>query len=145
MSLTRKQSALIHVARKQLALADADYRAILRAEAGVDSSRDLDADGFQSVLRQFKRLGFKQRGARSLGWRAGMASPAQVAYIRKLWAEYTDGKGDDRSLGKWLNRTVKVSDIRFVGYRAASKAITGLLAMVEKKAAADASRPRGAA
>ena len=136
MALTRKQTALLHVAKKHLALADEDYRAILRQEAGVASSRDLDADGFEAVLRRFAGLGFKPGPrAPSFGHRVGMASPRQVAFIRSLWREYTDNAGTDRSLGNWLNRTFKVSDIRFVTYGTASKIITALLAMKGRKAA----------
>ena len=86
---------------------------------------------------RFRSLGFKPTDTPpAYGRRAGMATPAQVSYIRSLWSEYTDGVGDDRSLGKWLQRTVKVSDLRFVSFTAARKAITGLRAMVEKKKAA---------
>ena len=136
MALTGKQTALIHVAKTQLGLGDDDYRAVLLREAGVETSRDLDNDGFDAVMARFKALGFKPSDTpRSYGRRAGMATPAQVAYIRSLWNEYTDGVGDDRSLGKWLQRTVKVTDLRFVSFAAARKAIAGLRAMVEKKAA----------
>ena len=134
MALTRKQTALLHVAKKHLSLEDADYRAILRQEAGVESSRALDADGFKVVLRRFGELGFVPSSRRAdLGWRVGMASPEQVGFIRSLWKQYTKGEGDDRSLGKWLQRTVQVSDIRFVTYANASKAITALLAMVTRE------------
>ena len=137
MALTRKQTALIHVARTQLGLSDDDYRTVLLHEAGVETSRDLDNDGFDAVMARFKALGFRPAAAPpAYGRRAGMATPVQVAYIRSLWQEYTDGAGDDRSLGKWLQRTVKVSDLRFVSFAAARKAITGLRAMVEKKKAA---------
>ncbi len=136
MALTRKQTALLHVAKARLGMDDAAYREILRQEAGVDSSTRLDADGFEAVLARFQALGFEPPArAAGFGRRLNMASDRQVAYIRDLWSEYTDGEGDDASLGKWLEHTVKVSDIRFVGYRQASRAITGLLAMRRKKAA----------
>ena len=136
MALTRKQTALLHVAKKHLALADDDYRAILRRAAGVTSSRDLDADGFEAVLRRFGELGFTPPPRpKSFGHRFGMASPRQVAYIRSLWREYTEGKGTERSLGIWIERTFKVSDLRFVSYSTASKVITALRAMGGRKAA----------
>ena len=136
MALTRKQTALIHVAKKQTGLGDDDYRAMLLHEAGVETSKDLNNDGFDAVLERLTALGFKPSATPpAYGHRAGMATPAQVAYIRSLWKEYTDGTGDDRSLGKWLQRTVKVSDVRFVSFAAARKAITGLRAMAKKKAA----------
>ena len=105
---TRKQIAMLHVAKKRLDMADDDYRAILRQEAGVESSRLLDADGVKAVLRRFGELGFTPSSHRpDLGLRPGMATPKQVALIRSLWRQYTDAEGDDRSLGKWLQRTVE--------------------------------------
>ncbi len=137
MSLTAKQSRLLHVVRRQLGLADDDYRAILWQEAGVESSKDLDAWGLEAVLRRFEALGFEPtagapRNAPELGWRLGMASPGQVAFIRSLWRQYTKGEGDDRSLGKWLERTYKVSALRFLTYKDAGRAITALRAMVRR-------------
>lgn len=49
----------IHIAKKQLGLADEDYRAILLTQGGADSSKGLDHSGRQRVLTYFKFLGFK--------------------------------------------------------------------------------------
>ena len=63
-----------------------------------------------------------------------MASGGQVAKIRELWAAFTDGKGDDASLGKWLDRQGWASALRFLGTAEAQKAIGALVRMVERKA-----------
>lgn len=139
--ITAKQTALLHVAKKELALEDDDYRAILLDAAGVDSSRDLDREGFQAVMRELEALGFKSSRAKpapDYGHRYGFATPEQCSYIRSLWDEYTDGQGDDGTLGKWLQRTYKVSALRFVTYGQAPKAITALRAMIARKKAAAA-------
>ena len=134
MALSRKQSALIHVAKKQLGLTDEHYRAILSAITGFESSKHLDQRDFEAVMRHMSSLGFRNDFNKTFyGQRPGMASPRQVALIRKLWGEYTGGKGDDSSLGKWLARTFKVSSLRFVTHEQAPKAITALKAMVAKK------------
>ena len=52
------QLALIHVAKKELALSDEDYRAIL-GQYGVSSSKDLTIAGFEKVMTHMERLGFK--------------------------------------------------------------------------------------
>ena len=52
------QLALIHVAKKELALSDEDYRAIL-GQYGVSSSKDLTMAGFEKVMTHMERLGFK--------------------------------------------------------------------------------------
>ncbi len=60
-----KNSAMIkiHIAKKQLNLADEDYRAILIAKGGVSSSKDLDHAGRDRVLAYFQTLGFKPKAA----------------------------------------------------------------------------------
>ena len=138
---TRKQLSLIHVARQQLGLEEAAYRALLEREAGVTSSRDLDAAGFNAVVDAFARLGFRQRPRAETegpdyGERWGFATPAQVRLLRQLWYEYTDGQGTELSLGKWLQRTYKCSALRFLENGDARKATTALKAMNKRKKAA---------
>ena len=138
MGLVRKKISLVHVAKKKLGLSDDDYRAVLLRAAGVSSSRDLDDWGFNQVMQEFARLGFQSDfGRRNLVARRNpfMASSAQLGYIRRLWSEYTDGEGTDASLGKWLERSFKVSSVRFITADLAPKAITALKAMNAKKAA----------
>ena len=134
MTLTRKQTALIHVAKGQLGMEDGDYRALLQREAGVRSSRDLDRAGFEAVMGAFERLGFEPRPrGPDYGERYGFASPDQLRLIRELWAEYTGGAGDELSLGKWLDRTFDCSAVRFLTHGQAPKAITALMNMVRRK------------
>ena len=129
-TLSRKQVALIHVAKNQLKLDDGSYRAILRHIGGVESSKDLDPIGFELVMQYMIALGFKSDFSKTFyGHRPGVATPAQINLIRRLWVEYTEGKGSDATLGKWLDRTFKVSAVRFLGADQAPKAITALLAM----------------
>ena len=138
MALTRKQTALLHVARRKLGLSDGEYREILGAAAGVTSARELDTDGLAAVMRHCETLGFTPTGPRGFGERYGMASDAQIGTIRALWAHYTDDQGDDLSLGKWLDRTMKVSHLKFLTSGGARKAITALKAMVARKDTSDA-------
>lgn len=134
MPLTRKQTALVHVARKQLGLTDEQYRAILLQLAGVETSKHLDRIGFELVMQYMAALGFKSDFAKTFyGHRPGMATPAQVSLIRALWDEYTEGETTDLALGKWLARTFKVSAVRFVTFDHAPKAIAALKAMKAKK------------
>ncbi|MEX2617278.1 MAG: regulatory protein GemA [Alphaproteobacteria bacterium] len=138
MSLSRKQTALVHIAKKQLALTEDEYRGVLAKTAGVESCSELDGYGFEAVMQYFAALGFKSGFTESFfGHRPGRASPSQVGLIRKLWTEYTDGKGDDASLGKWLDRTFHISALRFLTAQDAPKAITALKAMKKGKARRD--------
>ena len=132
---------MLRTAQRKVGMEDDDYRTMLRDVAGVASTKDVHPDDFKRLLGRFEAAGFARldpKGrdrprARQLGWRVNRASPDQVTYIRDLWFEYTDGEGDDRSLGKWLERTFKVSDVAFVGYGQGQQAITALRAMVARK------------
>src|SRR5437867_2629735 len=93
--LTKKQLQLIHVAKRQLRLDDDDYRAILRAKGGVDSSKDLSAQGFEDVMAQFEHMGFRNSSTHGdVGdyWRKRQfhrgifANARQVRLIRQLAA-----------------------------------------------------------
>ena len=74
--------AKIHVARKQLAMEDSSYRAMLLRVAGVDSAGGAPDVGLIRVLKEFERLGFvpkpTQRGERG--------------HVRKIWAIWGDLK-----------------------------------------------------
>lgn len=133
--LDAKKVSLLHVARRRLQLTDDDYRAVLRRLGGVESSRDLSDAGFAAVMDHFTALGFRSTSCeRNLGIRVGMASPGQVALMRKLWHDYTNGEGDDRSLGKWLERSFGFAALRFVDQGTAPRIITALSAMAARKA-----------
>lgn len=75
----------IHVAKRQLGLDDADYRATLRAATGKESSATMSANELARALEAFESLGFKQafKGAPD-----GKKSPrAVIRLIFGLWTE----------------------------------------------------------
>lgn len=139
--MTKRHFGLLHVARQRLGLADDDWRALLARVAGVASSRDLTPYTFQLVMEEFGRLGFKSDWSKATfgGVRYGMASPGQLALIHQLWADFTDGAGDDASLGRFMSGKGWPSHLRFLDGETARKVIGALRAMVKKK------RPRGPA
>jgi len=99
---------LLHAARRKLGLSEEDYRAILSIFGGHDSAKTLvqDANAFERVLARFWKLGFisdKRQAAFGPNDRIGMAMAGQIALIRELWAEVTNG-GSDTALNKWLSR-----------------------------------------
>lgn len=49
----------IQIARRQLKMTDSQYYVMLLEQAGVDSSKDLDAPGRARVLKHLEGLGFK--------------------------------------------------------------------------------------
>lgn len=137
--MTAKQLSLLRVAKGKLGLSEAAYRDVLRCHGQVASAKELTQDGFRAVMEHFRRCGFQSTAnARNYGDDRAphMPSAAQVATIRRLWGEWTDGEGDDSSLGTWLQKSFRVSHVRFLDHRAASKAITALKAMARRRAAA---------
>ena len=132
MPLTRKQLATIHVAKRDLGLADEEYRDILDRLTCERSSRHLDRAGFELAIQHFIRLGWEPdpRFSRSfMTGRPGMASPEQIRMILGLWDETRYGHSGERGLRGWLERVCKVSAVQFLTFEQAPKAITGLKAM----------------
>ena len=134
MPISKQQKAVIHVAKSQLHMADEDYRALLLRAAHVQTSTDLDEPGFEAVMAEFERLGFRLVKSRvQPGRREGMATPAQVGKIFALWKDFS-GKKDDLSMGRWLEKQCHVSHVRFLDDRRASKAIVALEKMAAWRA-----------
>lgn len=132
MQISRKQLALVHVAKTKLGLSDNEYRSALVHISGVPSSKELDKEGFEALMGFFEYLGFAPlaKGGPDYGKRPGMASFAQIELIRALWAEYTQhAYRDEDELNKWLLRYFKVSSLRFLTMDKARKTITALKAM----------------
>ncbi|OZA19691.1 MAG: GemA protein [Rhodobacterales bacterium 17-64-5] len=129
MTLNRRQTALLHVVKKQLAWDDDLYRRVLVKVAGVTSSKDLDEAGFNAVMGFAEYAGFKPLKADgpNFGKRQGFASPAQVDLIRVLWIEAHHGAAlDEDALNGWLLKYWKVSSLRFVTAGLAPKIITAM-------------------
>ena len=59
MVIGRKKKALIHIAKDDLHLDEESYRQILKGVAGVESSIQLDREGFEKVMKRFQEMGFK--------------------------------------------------------------------------------------
>lgn len=76
----------IHWARRELGLADADYRAILREVAGVDSAKYLDAAGDRAVMARLHALRDERRGAAQ----KRVKTPAE----RKIWRLWLGDEND---------------------------------------------------
>jgi phage gp16-like protein len=58
--VTINQIKLVHVAKRQLGLDEADYRQILLDVAGVGSSKDLTPRGFEDLMAHFEHRGFRR-------------------------------------------------------------------------------------
>ncbi|MEN6559775.1 MAG: phage protein GemA/Gp16 family protein [Acidobacteriota bacterium] len=94
--ISPKKLALIHVVKKELGLADRDYRRILWLIAGVRSARDLDEAGFRKLMRYFVRSDYFRANAfgltlkqkmfiKSLAGRLGWEPTHLTNFIRKYY------------------------------------------------------------
>lgn len=139
MGVSRKQLALLHVARSKVGLPEDTMTWALHHLCGVTSAAVLDARGFDLVMALMREKGFEwrqniDRAGLPIGHRPGFASAEQLALIQALWLEW-HGTADDTALGAWLERFFQVSALRFLKSATASKAITALKAMKRRQAA----------
>lgn len=131
--MTVRNSALakIHIAKSQLGMVDADYRAMLQRVAQVDSASKLDRAGQDKVLAEMVRLGFQPVKTSRKGKRPNPPASrealiskieAQLAEAGKNWG-YADGIGK-RMFGiekcDWLNAT-QLQGVIAALYKAAVK------------------------
>lgn len=136
MPITRNQMKLVYVAKTKLRLTEEQYRAALVEIGGVASLTELDTDGLNALMGFFEYLGFApaEPQGRSFGDRPGMATIGQIELIRALWQEYTRGAAGEDALNKWLERTWKMSSLRFLRKDTAPKVITALKTMKARAA-----------
>ena len=136
MSISKRQLALLWTAKTKLCLPDETFRTALVQLCGVTSTKELDRDGFETLMGFFEHIGFapsKPIGA-SYGERSGMASFAQLELIRQLWHEYTRHMAGEDELNKWLRSKWHVDSLRFVTKDQAQKMIGALKAMKARAA-----------
>lgn len=136
MTLSRKQKAVLNIAKVKLGLSEREYRSALVHLTGEVSITEISQADFEAMMGFFEYLGFQPLVSKSVdyGDRPGMASFAQLELIRVLWSEYTRGEAGEDALNKWLLRTFKVSSLRFLRKAAAQRAITALKAMKARAA-----------
>jgi phage gp16-like protein len=88
-ALRKRELAMIHVAKKQLALPDDEYRGLLLAVTGKSSSADLDWQGRKNLLEHFKKAGFKV-AAKSAGRARPAVGVARTPLMGKIEALLAD-------------------------------------------------------
>lgn len=85
--ITAAQMRLLRAAIAALELDDDSYRSILRAEAGVSSSKDLDNKSLNLVLASLEKLGFRNTSSKRRDPRpAGTVTPEQQTLIAQNYA-----------------------------------------------------------
>jgi phage gp16-like protein len=136
MTIDAKKLRLVQVARRKLALDDAQYRNLLYLADGVDSSKKLSMAGFSQFMEICAHLGFQSDfAARNMGHRAGMATPAQIALMKRIWGETRYGDSGERGLERWVEEHFTRSALRFIEDAEAPRVIGALLAVKSRAAA----------
>ncbi len=77
--------AKIHIAKKQLGMDDATYRAMLLTHGGVSSSKDLTLIGAAKVLAHLERCGFKPTSSKA--GKRPVTTPDRAALTGKVEAQ----------------------------------------------------------
>lgn len=75
--MSRPATAKIHVARKQLALSEENYRAILVRITGQNTSSGLNDRQVDDVMAEFRRLGWRPKKA---------FKPSDKPFVRLIYA-----------------------------------------------------------
>lgn len=99
----QRDLAKIHIARKQLDVADETYIAKLQEIGGVTSSRDLTPNGRARLLAWFDSLGFKGKSSPTTSQRPKRPTPAaeNLPLVRRIRAQLIslDRKPDEYADG----------------------------------------------
>jgi len=120
---------LIHVAKRDLAMDDDTYRALLVSCTGQDTSTHLTDAELNKVLAHMKRRGFKVRHAAGKSKRPLAQSP-QDKKIRALWLTlHKMGAVRDPSetaLAAYIKRITGVDALQWLDIQQASRVIETL-------------------
>jgi hypothetical protein len=129
--MTRALIAKVHIAKKELALADESYRAILERITGRASSKDCSERQLEQLIAEFKRLGWVPRKAAN--------PPSAKPWVRKIYALWRDagivGAVDNASkaaLRAFVKRQTGKSAPEFCSPSEANKVSEGLKAMIRR-------------
>ncbi|MDR2187024.1 MAG: regulatory protein GemA [Azonexus sp.] len=129
---------LIHVGKRDLALDEDAYRALLMSAGKHDSTAKMDLWQLNSVLDRMKQCGFKvrhsARGGKGGGKKAPPSRPldqaAQSKMIRGLWLELHEAKAvrnpSEAALAAYVKRQTGVEALQWLSSEQASRVIEAL-------------------
>ena len=122
----RKMIAKAHIAKKQLAMSEDSYRAMLARVGGSDSLSTCSDAGIVAVLAEFKRLGF-----------TNARRPSDKPHVRKIYAlwralkPHLDAPSDD-ALRSFVKRQTGVTAPEWLDAAQANKVTEGLKAWAKR-------------
>ena len=125
----KKLIQLIHVAKSKLQMSDGDYRALLNGVGGKASSAELTVAELEQVLRAIKSLGVTVKKLPVTELDRGLASDAQLAYIKGMW-ELVSREKTERALNRFVRRITGAVHLRFLNVYSAQKVTLALRSMM---------------
>jgi len=133
--IAKSTLAKIHVAKKQLAMDDDSYRAMLRSVGGVESSKDLTPTAASRVLKHLERSGFKP--VARLANKRSSADDAQSRKILALWlALHARGivrNSSNEALAAYVKRQTGVEALQWLTAAQASRVIEALKKWLDRR------------
>lgn len=144
MKIARNQIQKIHIAKKELALTEEDYRAVL-LNFNVTSSKALSYKEAEKLLVVFQELGWKPK-TKKLTTKTdianktkydeliprpfGFASPGQLRKVEAIYRDITKSSSND-GLNKLLKKIVKIDHLTWLKKKDVPKILTCLENMRE--------------
>ena len=125
----KKLIQLIHIAKSKLQMSDGDYHALLSGVGGKTSSAELTIAELEQVFKAFKSLGFAVKRLPVTDLDRGLASDAQLAYIKGMW-ELVSREKTERALNRFVKRITGAVHLRFLNVYSAQKVTLALRAMM---------------
>jgi phage gp16-like protein len=126
----RRLIAQVHLGKRDLALSEEDYRAILVRIGKRQSCADLGDGALARVLQEFERLGWRQDGGKRKESRRPRATDPQAQKIRAMWlslyhlTEVRDPS--EEALAAYAERMCGVAALQWLTPRHADEVIKGL-------------------
>ncbi len=126
----------IHIAKKQLKIADDDYRALIaNLTEGKTSCKDCTEKELGIIVEAMVGLGFKPAKPKVKLSPQASENPTQADKIRAMWIDLS-GKGivknrGDDALLKFVKRLTKVDRVEWLNHDQAVAVITALTKMSE--------------
>lgn len=124
--------AKVHIAKKELALTDEDYRATLERVTGKRSSKGLSDRALEALLAEFRRLGWKPKAGKGGN---GFEKP----HVRKIYALWKEagivgavGNASKEALRAFVLRQTGKSAPEFCAPPDANRVTEALKAMIRR-------------
>lgn len=126
--MRKKLLASLHIARKDMAIEEESYRALLYRVTGQTSAKELTDAQMKSVLAEFERLGWKQERFK----RFAAGNRPDIRKVFAIWgslADHLECHGSRAGLRAFVERQIGVSDPNFLNPAQARQMIEALKAM----------------